>query len=480
MCQNKTKIKNIYNGRYYYVECGKCESCRQQKADKRANRIRHNESSDRITLFCHLTYSDAYIPYFYKKDLELCKNEHKTVKIYRKRYAYWFYNRHIKESVPCSLLEVVEHEIGEFDYEDLFVDEFFRLYDIGDGRVGVLFYKDFQNFVKRLKQNLLRNDIYKEIINKDCRIKFFVCGEYGETNQRPHWHFLLSVPRQKGYSLQLWQDAICRSWLYAFDWLTRSNIQEAICASKYVSEYVNCSTNISNFLQRGKIRPQWHYSHHYGFGTDSFHLSNIVDSINNESICYNQEITVEKSVVLVSVPLPRYVRDYYFPRWKSFCILSYQEIFDIVCNPSKLYHKKYRKLGLSFDEIAAIVKKLDNCYNNRWFPFGFNRLDFGYYYLRHLQLFNSYVNSRFYKSQKDLESIMQSYDNIFDVVKTAFQVRNYKVLGHGLPNISVYYLKTMQLNCNNFVDNLISTNKYRDKFFKRVKQKKVNQLCPNY
>lgn len=48
---------------------------------------------------------------------------------------------------------------------------------IGDGR---LWYRDFQLFMKKLRKK-----------NGDQKLSFIVCGEYGETTKRAHWHAII-------------------------------------------------------------------------------------------------------------------------------------------------------------------------------------------------------------------------------------------------------------------------------------------------
>lgn len=49
---------------------------------------------------------------------------------------------------------------------------------------GSLDYAVFQAFMKRLRQRAWRND-------SSNRIRFYMCGEYGELRQRPHYHSCL-------------------------------------------------------------------------------------------------------------------------------------------------------------------------------------------------------------------------------------------------------------------------------------------------
>lgn len=48
---------------------------------------------------------------------------------------------------------------------------------------GSLRYSDFQGFMRRLRERLRRRD--------GTRVKFYMCGEYGEELERPHYHVAL-------------------------------------------------------------------------------------------------------------------------------------------------------------------------------------------------------------------------------------------------------------------------------------------------
>ena len=49
---------------------------------------------------------------------------------------------------------------------------------------GSLHYEHFQKFIKRLRKRLWR---YED----DLKVRFFMCGEYGEQFSRPHYHAII-------------------------------------------------------------------------------------------------------------------------------------------------------------------------------------------------------------------------------------------------------------------------------------------------
>lgn len=67
MCVQQSWIRNKYNGHHYFVKCGHCPACLQEKAIRRANRIRKQQNKEGLPkydcLFVTLTYRNEFIPY---------------------------------------------------------------------------------------------------------------------------------------------------------------------------------------------------------------------------------------------------------------------------------------------------------------------------------------------------------------------------------------------------------------------------------
>ena len=70
MCTNCRYIFNRYIRKSILVPCGKCEACQQDKANKRAQRIRNNVQDGMLTLFATFTYANDYLPYILRSDLK--------------------------------------------------------------------------------------------------------------------------------------------------------------------------------------------------------------------------------------------------------------------------------------------------------------------------------------------------------------------------------------------------------------------------
>lgn len=110
---------------YIEIPCGKCIGCRLQQSREWATRIMLEAQDHDESWFVTLTYDDEHVP-----EIEFLKD--------------------------------VDSETGEL---------------LDSGRLLTLCKRDLQLFNKRLRKHFC-----------DDKIRFFACGEYGETTARPHYH----------------------------------------------------------------------------------------------------------------------------------------------------------------------------------------------------------------------------------------------------------------------------------------------------
>jgi hypothetical protein len=74
---------------------------------------------------------------------------------------------------------------AEFHQEKCFItltynDKELPVLEVGEEKIPTLYKPDYQKFLKRLRKKL-----------KDTKIKYFLCGEYGEKEGRPHYHIII-------------------------------------------------------------------------------------------------------------------------------------------------------------------------------------------------------------------------------------------------------------------------------------------------
>lgn len=488
MCTNQHYVFNKYLHRYIYVKCGHCEACRQEKADMNANKIRRQHRVGYVSLFVHLTYSNDCVPYIRKSEIKfLQKNNHKNyyINIYRDSV-----NRRVKDGINSSVKSRKLFSTHVIDKKYIS-----RCNDITDiiglksmtnnpdkDKVSVIYYKDFQDFFKRLKEYVKYH--YPMSLGQED-IKFFCTSEYGEDNSRAHFHLLFQV---KETYVEIWKYAIAANWLFDDYNLTYNNIEIAIQAETYVSSYVNCDTFVCPFLRRNFPIVRRH-SLFYGRENKAFTLPSILAKIESRDMRYDCLCRVDhESYAIRSVPIPKYVTDYWFPTFKGFSQLSSQEIFELLSIPQTIY-KYADKLGLNsnkFDrnkkhfpyivnEIDRMLKHIDTCVSRYYEDSDYIyddstllRVAYATDYVRFLQSKNSTKWKRHYENVE--KNSLESYINLDDrnirhpilIDKALFNLMNYRV---GAP-LCIF-------NPNTFSHVVFKTNSMITKYNKYTKKHKT-------
>ena len=101
---------------------------------------------------------------------------------------------------------------------------------------GTLVKRDVQLFLKRLRKHFC-----------DQKIRFYMCGEYGEKLQRPHYHlilFNLQFPDKKlfkfnrGYPLYT-SDTLSRLWPFGFHTIGDVTFETCAYTARYILKKVN-------------------------------------------------------------------------------------------------------------------------------------------------------------------------------------------------------------------------------------------------
>ena len=234
MCQRKRYIKNIY-GKEILVKCGHCPACLQEKAIARTNKIKNTYGECFVPLFVTLTYKNDFLPYIDLSELLDVNNFYNTrINIYRDNSVFLYMDNgqlmqrvvHKKEILSSFLTPKVKCTDIDCFVSAKGFDDF--------NHISVPYYKDFQDFIKRLKINLLRN---YEIPND---FRFFCVNELGPVTMRSHFHVVIFADKET-FVFAKWKDAIIKSWLFSdlSEW--PKSVQIAKDVSSYIASYVNCS-----------------------------------------------------------------------------------------------------------------------------------------------------------------------------------------------------------------------------------------------
>lgn len=166
----------------YQVPCGKCISCQNNKRSSLSLKLRLEEYSSKYCYFLTLTYDDDNLPLFSIGSDSLCKD---FLRIYP--YSERMRQDSLIEDFCSDFYEFDNDLIDKMDYYSEYVLNYERKYGkscvYGNGLYALLYYRDIQLFLKRLRKHIFK--YYGE------KIRFYIIGEYGTKSLRPHWHCLL-------------------------------------------------------------------------------------------------------------------------------------------------------------------------------------------------------------------------------------------------------------------------------------------------
>lgn len=339
MCTHSKFVYNRFINKSILVPCGKCPECLQSKANRRALKIRnHNQDSHNLCVFVTLTYSNDFVPYVNISDVtdlspfyENCKE----IPVYRdSRFLRGFQE---------SILERKTHEVCRFSSLD------FRPYCMNipplkrkKHACGIILWSDVQNFIKRLRINLKRKLNYNE------NISYFAVGEYGSHTFRPHFHLLIFFP--KG-SLTTLRPVIASCWPFGDMHRQGKRIQEAIDASSYVASYVTKSADLPKILESLAVRQKHSHSLHFGGNIQQFSITSLLEKADRKDMSYSRTALKDGKPVLVTLPVPEYIINRYFPKFKGISSFAFDEVLQLL-----RFHRTYwNRLGLMYRPVEIIT-----------------------------------------------------------------------------------------------------------------------------
>lgn len=344
-------------------------------------------------------------------------------------------------------------------------------------RIGVCYYKDFQDFIKRFRINLKRDYGF------ELPIKFFGCSEYGEKSKRPHFHFLLFAPSGFDEELRL---SVIKSWPYGRHIRNEKSFQlVSDDPASYVASYVNCGFKFSSFLARN-FKPKSSFSKFFGHGKDVFRLSEIQKAIRKGDLQYVVESAGSISDEKSCLPYPKYVINRWFPLFKGYSRLASNTVFDFI---SSYFSKGILwNAGLRFDDLNPDKKivytddDLDRICSHFRYVFASYQdetgikdvntalLCYAHEYLQAWTCYKSTIKRLWYLD--DTVSVAYKYDNLCLLRPN---VRNYILSDYlNLGDDTVVFLDP-----NEFPDRVNSTNKLVALYDTYCKDKEISNIVMN-
>ena len=325
MCEHSKYVHNKYIHKSILVSCGKCAACLQQKANARAQRIR-NHNDGRLCLFLTLTYDNRFVPYVPSSELiNISDISSHEVHVYRD-----FDVRFYKDKMNVFENKVLLTSFLARDFKSY-------CYDVPILRkkkdcVGIIYWVDVQNFIKRLRINLKRSGY-------EINISYFAVGEYGSGEHatfRPHFHLLVYLDK---ITYEEVRPFIVKSWPYGDMQRKNKRIQIAIDASGYVASYVSKSANLPKICESSPIRQKHSHSLYFGANLSAFSLPSLLAKADSGDMSYNREILKDGKPVLATLPIPKYVINRYFPKFKGYSSFSPSEVRSILSTPIYLWYR---------------------------------------------------------------------------------------------------------------------------------------------
>lgn len=210
-CLNPIRIYNRYIQQWMYVPCRHCDACRIQDVNKKTYELTQTLMDYDYKYFVTLTYNNASLPV-------IMVGGHAVI-----RGCDDFFG-----DILCLI-----DELGHSD----FIGTKIPAGSVINDCVGVLYYKDLQNFFKRLR------NYYERTYKRKFEFKYFGVGEFGSIRKRPHFHVLFYGQKEdyKGLSTAITECWTMCDWtkLEMADWFKIADNR----ASQYLASYVNNDTD---------------------------------------------------------------------------------------------------------------------------------------------------------------------------------------------------------------------------------------------
>lgn len=496
MCFASREIKVPHSHRTMMVPCGHCPACLGQKASRRARRIRCHHPAGFTCYFVTLSYSNDFIPFIRKSDLFEFQSDSSYyggichVPVYRSKTCRFFKSvlhttddevvlRHI--DVPHSALTTDNINSLSCLVRSGYSTPGYRTLE--HDRVCVNNYDDVKRFFKRLRFNLSQ-------CFGNVPLSYYSTAEYGPTTQRLHYHLALWLP-----SCIAFEDVrthVSKAWPFCDRSRTEKFVQVAKCLSSYLAQYINCGTDVSDFLQ--DIAPlKSSHSLLFGFDDVNYEFRNVVSTLSEGMACsFTQSVVDSRGAIqYVDFSYPKYVVYRYFPIIKGFSRLDDLTAVHIISDPQK-YARLYTSLhvgyldGVGSEVYQSNIRTIDNsylCFSLDEFNQMVSRIDSRYrlyfshmsrldYALLVVKCLRNYSRSFYIKSCLEcnsLSDVIYNYDNIayaprltLDIDSSTFDALNISI-------DSLY-------DSDSFPSRLELNNHYSEKFYTNIKQRKLNEL----
>lgn len=371
-CEHPIRIKNQYNGKWMYVPCRHCDSCRITSANKKAVELEKYMTNFRLVVFVTLTYSNDYVPYVIPGVSYIMRGSDYEI------------IDDLEESLPSDFISLglQNHSIKN--------------------AIGVLYYRDVQLFFKRFRKYINKNYGRKSF-------KYFALGEYGTKYARPHYHLAIM---SNELSFAEIESACVENWSY-HNWsrFVVDGINQAIkicdkSTAYYLASYFNCGANDLPISQISDFRTKTWRSKGLDYGTCESELEIFRESVRKLYLGNDYEMCdgIAKPFVFIDATRKDNV---------STCVISKRYLSAAFSTPKGFSQ-------MSFGDFVSRAKSLVECFS-RAEEDGISKSVVHPYLLNH----NKSADMAFYRSFKRHKYILGFELHIMDYLDLFWRVNNY-------------------------------------------------------
>lgn len=172
---------------------------------------------------------------------------------------------------------------------------------------GTLVPEELTQFIKNIRQIMSRD------YNQDG-IRFMACGEYGEENERPHYHiifFNLNLPLNTFYNPKIinnemyYQNTIIeRAWKKGISNISEASWNNIAYTARYITKKVNGKTSSEYYASKGQSKEFLRVSRAPGIGKYYYDK-------HKKEIYERDEIIIKNKTGIISCKPPKYFDSLY-------------------------------------------------------------------------------------------------------------------------------------------------------------------------
>lgn len=320
-CEHPVKIRNKYTNEIQYVPCGKCACCRSRRSTFWTAKLNRESECHPYVIFGSLTYSPEFLPVLEQRFVD--------GDVYFEDGSFSISNNELTDYLDYDSKKYIELNKGFLPY---------------------LRFSDAQGFVKRVRERIRSNGSGEERGSRYLR--YFLCGEFGETKLRPHFHFLFFT-RSKWFAENA-EAVIASCWSTDGRFVDKKQLGRVDVqlvrnsASSYVASYLTCVDSLPKVYTFRQLRPRAIFSKHPPLGS-LFGKSEEIRSL-FDSGSVTRSVRKEGVGVLQCV-LPKDVSDRLYPRIQGFGRMAVDDL-------RRIYRFADQFVTEGFDEFFFHVKKL--------------------------------------------------------------------------------------------------------------------------